>query len=68
MSDESATELEGVKAKTRTVEQGVFLPLTFLPKHYAGKTVRIVITTETVDEPDDDDLFPHTPPNQELGE
>jgi len=57
MTDEITTELEGVKAKTRTATQGVFLPLTWLPKCYDGQTVRIVITQETVEEPDDD-LFP----------
>lgn len=60
---EVQSKIEGFKTRTKTATQGVSIPLTFLPNHYAGKTVRVVIVNEdeTMDS-DDDDLF--TPPNQ----
>jgi len=41
--------MKPVYAKVRSAAQGVFLPLTWLPKSFAGRTVEIVLVDDGLD-------------------
>ena len=38
-----------IQSQTRTATQGVYLPLTWLPKEYAGRTVEITLVDDGLD-------------------
>ena len=40
---ELVLSVEGVKARASTAHQGTYLPLTFLPAHFAGKQLLIIV-------------------------
>jgi len=43
--------MSAIYAKVRSATQGVFLPLTWLPKHFAGRRVEIVLVDDGLDVP-----------------